>query len=66
MRHGNVNATKQKVRGASEAEGDAQQLRNRLERIEGDIHRCFTGYGVLKDLAGLDNTCMHCDASRGK
>jgi len=50
-RHDDVNATKQKVRGVGEAEGDAQQLRNRLECIEGDVHRCLEG---LQRLNGPD------------
>jgi len=42
-RHDDVNTTKQKVRGVGDAEGDAQRLSNRLERIEGDIRRCLHG-----------------------
>jgi len=37
----NVNSTKQKVRGASEPEGAQHQLNDRLDYIEGDVHRCL-------------------------
>ena len=58
-RHDDVNATKQKVRGVGDAVGDAQQLSNRLERMEGDIHRlyglqCSNGPGL-----GVGNPGTH-------
>ena len=59
------------VRGVREAEGDAQQLRNRLERIEGDIRRCLDGLQCLKGPGlGVGNPGTHLvthpDANKGK
>ena len=67
-RHDVVNATKQKVRVVNEAEGDAQQLRNRLERIEGDIRRWLDGLQCLNGPGlGVGNPWnASCDASRCK
>jgi len=42
-RRDDVNTTKLKVRGASEPEVAQHQLSNRLDRIEGDVHRCLDG-----------------------
>jgi len=69
--HDDVNATKQKVQGVGDAEGDEQQLSNRLERIEGDIRRslyglqCLNGHGPVVGNAGT-HAVTHPEANKRK
>jgi len=70
-RHDDISATKQKVRGVDDAEGDAQQLNNRVKRIEGDIHHCLYGLHCLNGPGpGVGNPgthpVTHPDANKGK
>jgi len=52
-RRDDVNTTKPIMHGASESEVAQHLLSNRLDRIEGDVHRCLDGLRCLKGL-GLD------------
>ena len=63
-------ATKQKVRGVGDTDGDAQQLSNRLERVEGDIRRlyglqCLNGPGPGVGNPGT-HPVTHPDVNKGK
>ena len=59
-RQDDINATKLKVRGASEPEGAQHQLNNRLDRIEGDLHRCLDGLRCLNGPGlGVGNSGTH-------